>query len=71
MRQKTESKERDSTCKALFKCPQCLKEYNEYHAGKLKGYSLIFYSQISPLKCLKTKTAKQDKSLGPLMNFSN
>ncbi|XP_072018815.1 general transcription factor IIE subunit 1-like [Amphiura filiformis] len=35
MRQKTESKERDSTCKALFKCPQCLREYNEYDAGEL------------------------------------
>ncbi|XP_022082094.1 general transcription factor IIE subunit 1-like [Acanthaster planci] len=35
MRQKIESKERDSTCKALFKCPQCHKEYNEFDAGNL------------------------------------
>ena len=35
MRQKIENKERDSTCKTLFKCPQCQKEYNEFDAGKL------------------------------------
>ncbi|XP_038078317.1 general transcription factor IIE subunit 1-like [Patiria miniata] len=35
MRQKIENKERDSTCKALFKCPQCHKEYNEFDAGTL------------------------------------
>ena len=35
MRQKIENKERDSTCKTLFKCPHCHKEYNEFDAGNL------------------------------------
>ena len=35
MRQKIENKERDSTCKTLFKCPKCLKEFNEFDAGNL------------------------------------
>ncbi len=44
MRQKTESRERDSTCKALFKCPQreCQREYNEYDAGRLHVADIAF-----------------------------
>lgn len=35
MRQKIENRERDSTCKALFKCTQCTRTYNEFDAGNL------------------------------------
>lgn len=39
MRQKVENRERDSTCKALFKCTQCTRTYNEFDAGSL--YDLV------------------------------
>ncbi|KAJ8027465.1 General transcription factor IIE subunit 1 [Holothuria leucospilota] len=35
MRQKIESRERESTCKALYKCVNCDKQYNEYDTGDL------------------------------------
>ncbi|XP_072178764.1 general transcription factor IIE subunit 1-like [Diadema setosum] len=60
MRQKIENRERDSTCKALFKCTKCSKTYNEFDA------QLLFDPVSMDMKCTYCgESVEEDESAVP------